>query len=59
MFLLDINTFIYYFKGGLSANGMKIIGDIKLLESFKTFQKLRNRFYPEKGNTYRGKNEVK
>lgn len=28
MFLLDTNTIIYYLKGGLSASGMKTIGDI-------------------------------
>jgi predicted nucleic acid-binding protein len=28
MFLLDTNTIIYYLKGGLPANGMKMIGDI-------------------------------
>jgi predicted nucleic acid-binding protein len=28
MYLLDTNTIIYYLKGGLPANGMKMIGDI-------------------------------
>jgi predicted nucleic acid-binding protein len=28
MYLLDTNTIIYYLKGGLSANGIKTIGEI-------------------------------
>ncbi len=28
MFLIDTNTIIYYLKGGLFSNGMKMIGDI-------------------------------